>query len=1020
MNYSESLNSATEVLRKAKRILVLTGAGVSAESGIPTFRGGGGTNVWKGMPFDQLSSARLVEDDLPLLWDWFDYRRTRISNCDPNDAHFTLAKASRKRRFKSLTVVTQNIDGLHQAADNEDVIELHGSIWRARCLSCGRTASVRVISQDERPPVCRECLDHMRPDVVLFGEALPAANFFRATEAAEKCDVCLVIGTSAQVYPAAGIPHRAAASGATVIEINPEDTELTLSADISIKGKAAKVLPELFAFIDEPFEQAEHIEDLEVEIRLDQIRLEDEPVSAPVAEIPVEETEEAPSLGFLLNEEFESNRELIFEVAYAKASAMMYKFASDDEQPFFFVCGTGLAADGETVMEWEPELVASVKEGIKTIAGGDQIFYTEGLYINPAYKDEIKECLLNVRSGLPEADLRKIELFQRPSVDEWIAQTEERMRAFDALEAKEAEAEKAIADPQEEGEEPLSERHFLLFWRDTSVTAHERAGKPLEVVSSNQIIGASRGDTLWIATLDKGELVLCGRMQVGEVVDRFLAEERFGKDDVWKSDWFAVALDEENCENLNRIHLGEQAYELRFNEDEDDRFIPVEGRISRKQTRKMRELTSGSVDLLEEIWSTMSSSEVGDDELKPPVFTFDSGMDAEPGPVEIDDAKLKLFAGCLVGGAVGDALGAAIEFDSIRRIREKFGEEGLKDFSTAYGRLGAITDDTQMTLFTAEGLLRARTRQAHKGICYPARIIYNSYLRWLQTQGRLIEGEDVTSSVYEMPSWLRDIPEMNALRAPGNTCLSALASGKMGTLEERINDSKGCGGVMRVAPIGLIALNPFQLGAETAAITHGHPSGFLSAGALALIINRIVQGSSLLDAVEHAIYEELPKHEGHQETFAACDKAINLAKSHLGLATESNEETESSVCDSISDDEDQNPRPKIQNSLPSSEIVESIGAGWIAEEALAIAIYCSLVHELDFTMALLLSVNHSGDSDSTGAITGNILGALHGIDAIPRHWLERLELRETIEEISRDLLIGFRTGTGWWNRYPGI
>lgn len=326
MNNSESIQAAIGYLRKARRVLVLTGAGISAESGVPTFRGGGGTDTWKGMSFDQLSSARLVEDDLPLLWDWFDYRRTKISKCDPNEAHFVLAKASKSRRFKNFTVVTQNIDGLHQAAETENVIELHGSIWRARCLSCGRTASVRVISQDERPPVCKECMDSMRPDVVLFGEALPAANLFLAGEQSDDCDVCLVIGTSAQVYPAASIPHRALTRGIPVIEINPEVTEFTSQATISIQGNAGTVLPKLFSFLDEPFEDVEDVEHLDVEIRLDQIRLEEDAETEREKPLPEPIEEQETSLGFLLDDEFETNRELIFEVAYAKASALLYRF----------------------------------------------------------------------------------------------------------------------------------------------------------------------------------------------------------------------------------------------------------------------------------------------------------------------------------------------------------------------------------------------------------------------------------------------------------------------------------------------------------------------------------------------------------------------------------------------------------------------------------------------------------------------------------------------------------------------
>lgn len=360
------------------------------------------------------------------------------------------------------------------------------------------------------------------------------------------------------------------------------------------------------------------------------------------------------------------------------------------------------------------------------------------------------------------------------------------------------------------------------------------------------------------------------------------------------------------------------------------------------------------------------------------IINFDPRMDDEPEPIEIDTKKLKRFQGCLLGGAVGDALGAAIEFDSIQAIRQKFGEQGLTDYSPAYGRIGAITDDTQMTLFTAEGLIRANIRYHHKGICYPPGVIYYAYLRWLHTQSERSSDEEKNQIVQNPSSWLYALPELNSRRATGNSCLSALRSGKMGTIEESINNSKGCGGVMRVAPVGLIALDAFGLASEAAAITHGHPTGYLSAGVLALIIRQIIDSKSLSDAINHAVYEELPKHKNHEETLAACDKAIKMAQ-----------------------DETIQPAPKT---------VESLGGGWIAEEALAIAIYCCLVYENEFRKAVLLAVNHSGDSDSTGAITGNILGALHGTEAIPRYWLERLELKDAIAEIAEDLLIGFRTG----------
>ena len=154
---------------EAQRVLVLTGAGISAESGVPTFRGGGNTAVWKGMRFDVISSAEMVERDPPAVWEWFDYRRNFMGSILPNPAHYEIARW--QERFAEFTLVTQNIDGLHQKAGSREVIELHGNIWRARCTACGTAYSM---VQERRPDACFECGDSLRPDVVLFGEMLPS------------------------------------------------------------------------------------------------------------------------------------------------------------------------------------------------------------------------------------------------------------------------------------------------------------------------------------------------------------------------------------------------------------------------------------------------------------------------------------------------------------------------------------------------------------------------------------------------------------------------------------------------------------------------------------------------------------------------------------------------------------------------------------------------------------------------------------------------------------------------------
>lgn len=342
------------------------------------------------------------------------------------------------------------------------------------------------------------------------------------------------------------------------------------------------------------------------------------------------------------------------------------------------------------------------------------------------------------------------------------------------------------------------------------------------------------------------------------------------------------------------------------------------------------------------------------------------------------------FRGCLLGGAVGDALGAPVEHLSLYKIRAVFGPEGIADFTEAHGRpLGAITDDTQMTLFTAEGLLRAHHRQRIRGSGDLANVVHRAYLRWLHTQG-----VELPVSVGPLPldGWLVRLPELHAQRAPGWTCLSALQSGRMGTVEAPINESKGCGRVMRAAPAGLFTdgADPFRIGCETAAITHGHSSGYLAAGALALIIHQIIEGRTLSDAVDYAL-ATLASHPGSDECIRALETAIDAA--HSGN--------------------------------PSPEVVDRLGAGWVAEEALGIAIYCALAAGDDFAAGIRLAVNHSGDSDSTGAITGNILGALLGEEAIPAHWRERVELREVILQLADDLYVGWRKDDEWADRYPG-
>lgn len=328
------------------------------------------------------------------------------------------------------------------------------------------------------------------------------------------------------------------------------------------------------------------------------------------------------------------------------------------------------------------------------------------------------------------------------------------------------------------------------------------------------------------------------------------------------------------------------------------------------------------------------------------------------------DARSRIL-GCLLAGAVGDALGAPVEFDSLPEIRRRHGPEGVRSFEPAYGRRGAITDDTQMTLFTAEALLRAEARLRDRGPCDVAGAVRRAYLRWLATQGEADVVDPELAGVLD--GWLFETGALHHRRAPGSTCVSALRMGGQGTPGRRLNDSKGCGGVMRVAPVGLVARDPFTLGAEAAAITHGHPSGHLAAGALAAIIGAVVHGRSLLEALDEAM-DGLRRWPGHEETLSAVQRAIGLS-----------------------------------HSMPvRPETVERLGAGWVAEEALAIGVYAALVAP-DLASGLTLAVTHSGDSDSTGAIAGNLLGAALGADAVPAELIQELEAREIITTLGNDL-----------------
>ena len=335
------------------------------------------------------------------------------------------------------------------------------------------------------------------------------------------------------------------------------------------------------------------------------------------------------------------------------------------------------------------------------------------------------------------------------------------------------------------------------------------------------------------------------------------------------------------------------------------------------------------------------------------------------------------FLGCLLGGAAGDALGAPVEFMSRAEILDRYGPDGLRHYEPAYGAPGMITDDTQMTLFTAEGLLDGWAAGCDTGSACLVETTRRAYLRWLLTQEE--QRNPVEIDANGPMGGLLSYPALHSRRSPGTTCLAALADARRGRLSAE-NDRKGCGGVMRVAPAGLFLWRPnqvtslrpaFELGAQLAGITHGHPTGQLAAGTLALMVLMLADGASLDDAID-AARRILLTQPDHEETLRSLEKADMLGRS----------------------------------SVPREVAVAALGQGWVAEEALGIAVYCARVAE-SFEDGVALAVNHDGDSDSTGAIAGNLLGAMHGVQSIPARWLEPLELRELIAQTAERLL-------GYW------
>ena len=343
----------------------------------------------------------------------------------------------------------------------------------------------------------------------------------------------------------------------------------------------------------------------------------------------------------------------------------------------------------------------------------------------------------------------------------------------------------------------------------------------------------------------------------------------------------------------------------------------------------------------------------------------------------VDAAKFRnKVHGCLLGGAIGDALGYTVEFDSLEGIRSRYGALGL----TSFDQLDVparISDDTQMTLYTVDGLVEV-LQWANDGVgADETACLWLAYLRWLKTQGLQVPD----NAPFQPDRWIDSQEVLHHRRAPGNACLSGLLTGEMGTRFRPVNpDSNTCGTVMRSAPFGLLPYVAgdviYRFSTDGAALTHGHPSALHSAAVFSTLIHDLLpEGASLEAAATQAVSR------------AAAGNVPELSarlEAALALAAE------------------QDVRPE--------RMTEVLGEGWVAEEALAIGLYAALsslgagTPQAQFRKAMAVAVNHNGDSDSTASVAGNILGALYGVEALPQEWVEAIDARETVAKMAEALI----------------
>ena len=373
------------------------------------------------------------------------------------------------------------------------------------------------------------------------------------------------------------------------------------------------------------------------------------------------------------------------------------------------------------------------------------------------------------------------------------------------------------------------------------------------------------------------------------------------------------------------------------------------------------------------------------------------------------------YRGCLLGGAAGDALGYAIEFDREEAIAARYGSRGIRNYRLDKRGLAPFSDDTQMTLYTANSLLcslaalaqDSGSAQASSGAptssdapalasptlpsptalaAYAPTQMAQFYVEWMYTQVS-------PYPLAEPKAWISNLPELFASRAPGITCLNACEA--MASGAKVVNNSKGCGGIMRMAPAGLINTSPGfsgvelqRLGAQLAELTHRHELGWMPAGVFAHIVSLLARNEScsVRKAATQAL-NTLPEAFPNAHYLAQLQELLGYT---LRLA---------------------------DSAMPDLEAIHALGEGWVAEEALAIGLLCSLRYENDFEGAITSAVNHGGDSDSTGAIAGNIVGAHLGLAGIPQHYLEHLELRDTISKIADDLFAGPQASPDLYTRH---